>query len=168
MDFRVELRGADEVLAVLRRLEDPSTQRRALEEAAGYLEDQVRLGFHTATDPWGRPWAPLTSRDGQPLRDTGAHLLGSLTSRLINDDEAEVGFGFEHADVHQFGAQISAKNAPYLVFKTAGGFRKAKTVTIPARPMLPITEDGTGELPADWAAGLLDVITAIYQQVVEA
>ncbi len=54
-----------------------------------------------------------------------------------------VGSNLKYAPVHEFGATIRAKNAPFLVFKTLdGAWHKIKKVVIPARPFLqPAVQD---------------------------
>lgn len=61
-----------------------------------------------------------------------------------------VGTNVQYAKVHEFGMTISAKNAPYLKFKTDDGkWHSVKQVTIPARPfMRPALQNNTGVIRA--------------------
>lgn len=121
-----EVRRALERLSKL--LADMTPVMRAI---ATELEARVEQRFETATDPSGRPWAPLASstisawldrskgnrrRDGsltkkgrqrlasrRPLYDTG-DMLGSLTSSYTRD-EATVGFGVTYAAYHEYGTR---------------------------------------------------------------
>lgn len=110
---------------------------------------QVQKGFVSGTDPYGRAWLPVRGRPGgRPLRDTG-RLMNSFSMHLTSGGFI-VGSNLIYASVHQYGAIIKAKNAPYLAFRIGGprggksqarggkgSWVKVKQVTIPARPFLP-------------------------------
>ena len=145
-------------------------RRPLMRDIASRLKTRVDMGFRQAKDPWGGKWAPLAFRNGQPLKDTG-RLARSFTGQA-SDDEAQVGTNVCYALVHQFGTTIQAgnpkvsnvcgyepKGAPFLQFKAGGRTIRAKEVTIPARPMLPITPDGQATLPDPWAEDVLDAVT---------
>lgn len=121
-----EVRSALERLQA--RLADMTPVMKAIATA---LEAQVEKRFETATDPAGRPWAPLAAstlsawlargrgnrrKDGgltkkgrerlssrRPLYDTG-DLLGSLASSFTRS-EARVGFGQPYAAYHEYGTK---------------------------------------------------------------
>lgn len=76
----------------------------------------VALGFETGTAPDGSPWAPLKSRDGQPLRDTGRLMNSVATERAVK--KTKTGF--------RIGTNVSY-----------AGFHQEGTRTAPARPFLP-------------------------------
>ena len=146
-----------------------SNRRQMLQGVGRRLLTRIRDGFRQSKDPWGQAWAPPRLRNGQPLRDTG-RLANSFTVQSDND-QVTVGTNVCYAVVHQFGATITAqsptgsnvcgytpKGAPFLVFRTPGGFARKKQVKIPRRAMLPITQGGQAELPDSWAA---DVVTEI-------
>ena len=112
------------------------------------LVANVHDRFDAETDPDGNrwpavkePWASFKKGPGI-LRESGMRggLMGSITSDA-GRDEVSVGSNRVYAGVHQFGAVIRAKNAPFLVFRTAGGavFGRARQVTIPARPYLGVS-----------------------------
>lgn len=149
--------------------EATSNRKQMLEGVGRRLLTRIREGFRSSSDPWGKAWAPPRLRRGQPLRDTG-RLANSFVTDSTND-EVQVGTNVCYAVVHQFGATITAgqptgnnvcgytpKGAPFLIFRTPGGFARKKQVTIPRRAMLPIRENGQAELPETWAA---DVVTEI-------
>ncbi len=121
-----------EVRAALQRLQQRLTDLTPVMKAiATALEAQVEKRFETATDPAGRPWAPLApstlaawldrgkgnrKKDGsltkkgrqrlssrKPLYDTG-DLLGSLNSSFTRS-EARVGFGVPYAAYHEYGTK---------------------------------------------------------------
>lgn len=111
------------------------------------LVSNVQDRFDAAQAPDGTPWAavkePWASLKKGPgiLREAG--MRGGLQGSIAMDvagDELAVGSNKIYAGVHQFGATIKAKNAPFLVFRTPDGrrFGQARQVTVPARPYLGI------------------------------
>lgn len=132
----------------------------AMQVVGRKIKTKVQLGFRTGTDPWGKPWAALSplSRHGQPLRNTG-RLLQSITAQVAGDG-VEIGTnlqadGVKFPAVHQFGAVITPKVAKYLRWMSPVGPIRAKKVTIPARPFLPLDAGGATDLPAQWAEDVL-------------
>lgn len=137
---------------------------------------RIRLGFKSGTSPDGKRWAPLKTRIGQPLQDTG-RLRSSITQN-VGPDYVDVGTNVKYAFIHQFGKVIKAqpgspgqnsigkrKGAKHLVFpiKAGGGVLAfAKEVTIPARPFMPIGGSGQLDLPGPWQD---DVLTALRRHL---
>jgi phage gpG-like protein len=144
------------------------------------------LGFVRGVDPYDRPWKPLRSRDGQPLRDSG-RLQNSVAGAHLN--VTQTGFrittNVKYAATHQYGATIRAKNArfrfgglgdeqdmvtggkPMLVFRV-GGPRPRKNgrwvskaeVTIPRRQYMP-----EGNVGPRWAAALEGTADLVIQRI---
>lgn len=157
--FRVDTRGGHEIEARLGSLIAAFGDMTPLTEGWGQtLEDSVLYRFETETAPDGSKWEPsirarmeggkTLTKSGQ-LRDSRTHVAGR--------DYVEVGTNKIYAGVHQYGATIRAKAAPFLVFQLPGGLglRKVKEVTIPARPFLGLSADDEEELLAqadDYAA----------------
>jgi len=129
---------------------------RALDPVGRVLKTRIQQGFVTGTAPDGRPWAPLKSRAGQPLRDKG-HLTNSIDYR-VDGNSVEVGTPFAHAITHQRGAKIEAKPGKVLRFYVEGRPVFVKRVTIPARPIVP--ED---HLPDAWAKDVLDELHDVFE-----
>lgn len=120
----------------------------------------VDLGFETGTDPGGGAWAPLSERDGQPLRDT-RRLQSSFTYETTPEG-FEVGTNVEYAATHQFGAVIKPVNAKALAWKTRGGTKHfAQRVVIPKRPMLP-----NDPLPDRWEKALTEAANDAMRETV--
>ena len=117
MRFAVSTDGLDEALGTLRLLaakgEDLSPM---LDELGQDEKARVMLRFENSTAPDGTRWDELTSRDGQPLMDTGV-LYGSITAQ-VHGNTLQVGSATDYAHYHQFG-----------------------TKHIPARPFLGVTDD---------------------------
>lgn len=166
---KVQIQDAKVSKALAGLAEATSNRRPALRAVNRRLLTLVRDGFRSGTDPWGRRWAPLAVRSGQPLRDTG-RLRNSFVGRAT-DDEAVIGTNVCYAVVHQMGTTITAgkpsgnnvcgytpKGAPFLQFKTPGGFVRKKSVEIPRRAMLPIDESGQATLPDTWSDAVLETL----------
>lgn len=116
------------------------------------LENNLRLQFVTSTDPYGAPWAPLKSRQGRPLLNTGTHYRDRITFK-VEGDTLTVGTNFEYAKTHQYGATIVPKEKPALKFMVNGHWVSVKKVTIPARPLFPLHG-----LPDAWREDIIDVM----------
>lgn len=131
--------------------EDP---RQALNAVGRVLKTRIQLGFTTSADPYGKSWAPLKTRQGQPLRDKG-HLMNSIDYQ-VEGDSVVIGTNMPYAPPHQFGAVIEAKGAKALRFFVNGKpvfVGRGHKITIPAREMFPL--DG---LPQDWSDDALQAI----------
>lgn len=125
------------------------------------LKNQVRAGFKAGRSPYGQAWKSVLLRQGQPLRDTGR--LQSSVDYAASGDGVTVGTKLIYARVHQYGAVIKAKNAPFLVFPNGqGGLFRKKQVTIPARPYLPLNPSGQAVLPPTWEKTVVQRIRAHF------
>lgn len=132
----------------------------ALDAVGRVLKTRVQLSFHSGTDPYGRPWAPLKSRSGQPLRKSSAGGLMDSYDYRIEGATVVIGTNKSYAPVHQFGATIRPKSSDpkaRLRFLVNGVPVFAKEVTIPPREMLPLNG-----LPQDWS----DDVTAAIGDVI--
>jgi hypothetical protein len=105
----------------------------------------VQEGMARGVDPYGKRYAPLKIRSGQPLRNTGA-----MKSSWFHKNVSSTGFSVENARAyaifHQEGTgiygkskrRIKAKNGKALRVPAAGGamfFRSVKGT--PRRMMVP-------------------------------
>ena len=120
------------------------------------METTVEERFAGEHAPDGRPWTPSIRKKvegGKTLTKSG-RLSNSITHNA-GSDSVEIGSNLIYAGTHQNGAVIAGN--PDLVFRLPGalGFRRAKSVTIPARPFLGIGGDDETtitELAEDWLA----------------
>lgn len=153
----------------LERLATPEARHELAERIAAAAKTLVALEFDSHTDPYGRKWAPLRSRAGQPLTDTG-RLAHSFAFQAQGDD-VRLGTSVQYAGVHQYGAAIKPKNAKALRFrvggarpnapgKATGGFVFAKKVTIPQRQMVP-----EGDLGPVWLADFETEVDAYLHEL---
>ena len=112
------------------------------------LVEGTHQRFENGTGPDGAAWAPLNpgyaagKRGPGILRESGNRggLMGSITRRA-SKDSVEVGTNKVYAAIHQFGGTISSKSGGYLSFAIGGQFVRVRSVTIPARPFIGISED---------------------------
>lgn len=125
--LRTDDRVAGELQRLRRAVADPTPAHR---EIGRRLLTRVQMGFRQSVDPYGTAWAPLKTRRGKPLIDTG-RLRASFTFR---------------ADA---GGVTVGTNVDY-------GRHVAEDV-YPRRLVLPIRGRG---LPADWAREVIDVVDA--------
>ncbi|OUM99980.1 MAG: phage virion morphogenesis protein [Firmicutes bacterium ZCTH02-B6] len=117
------------------------------QEVGEALVTSTRLRFRHGVDPEGNRWPPsrrAQSEGGQTLRDTG--LLANSIHYQAGGRHVEVGTNDKRARVHQEGLEIRAKRARYLRFKVDGGWVQLKSVKMPRRAFLGISEDDQREI----------------------
>ena len=120
----------------------------------GLLVDGTRKMFSTQTNPWGAPWPVRVDSFGHPILNKSGALQDAATGgsgSVTRIGGRSVEYGVQKASegslagaaVHQYGATIRAKKAPFLVFRLApsGPLIRKKQVTIPARPYLGATDE---------------------------
>lgn len=150
--FRLDTRGGHEIEARLGALVAAFGDLSPLMEGFGVTLESASIDrFDTETSPDGRKWSKsIRAREegGKTLTDRG--LLRQSVHSVAGRDRVEVGTNLIYAGVHQFGAKIRAKNAPFLAFSLPGGLglRRVKEVEIPARPFLGLSGDDEIELLA--------------------
>jgi phage virion morphogenesis protein len=115
-----------------------------LDEIGISVAENTRLRFLDQEAPDGTPWVPslrAKQQGGETMRDTG-RLMNSI-SHAVAGDSVEVGTNVPYAYPLHFGAEIRAVNGPYLRFRAwpGGPWASKKTVTLPARPFLGITDE---------------------------
>lgn len=142
---------------------------------------QAALGIRQSVNPYGDPFAPLTSRTGIPLRRTGNNIQRSWTSGQETPTSFVFGNRFKYLATHQYGAVIKAKPGSVLRFSVENAPRKTKSgrfrsagsrvvyalkVTIPRRQMVP--EMDTGGLGPRWTRAFERTIRAYLKKLFEA
>ena len=146
LGVRVEVADDGPVRAALARLAlDPGDKSALLDDIGITLSENARLRFGDQVTPSGERWVPSIRaqlQNGETLRDTGV-LMASITHALIGTDAVEYGTNVPYALPLHYGATVRATNAPFLMFRIAGGgFVRKKEVTLPAREFLGVsTED---------------------------
>ena len=139
-----DLSGIKEARAKLERLQEATSDLRPLLEA---IREDLLLSHderaRDQVDPQGHTWKALdplyakTKRGGRILHASGRML--SLASR-VEGDTVVIGTNAEYAAAHQFGATIRPKAKKALRFNMGGKWFTKKSVTIPARPFLGVSE----------------------------
>jgi phage gpG-like protein len=117
--------------------------------------------FRDSGAPGPRWKDPVLRPGGKPLLDTG-RLSKSITytatdRELVVGVPSGLGALSKSARVHQYGATITAKNVPYLIFPIRGatgmkpvGWVKKKQVTIPQRRFLFWSTEALEKIKRRW------------------
>ena len=139
---------------------------------------QAALGIRQSVNPYGDPFAPLTSRTGIPLRRTGNNIQRSWTSGQETPTSFVFGNRFKYLATHQYGATIVPRRYPFLRFTTerppkltkggrwkSGGLNVVYSlkVVIPRRQMVP--EMDTGGLGPRWTRAFERAIRRYLQSL---
>lgn len=114
-------------------------------EIGEQLLSTTQQRFKTERGPDGRKWTPsirARSEGGQTLSQT-RRLRNSITT-YARPDRVAVGTNDIRARIHQYGGTITPKRARVLRFQIGTRWAVKKSVTIPARPYLGISEDDEG------------------------
>lgn len=127
-----------------------------LAQLGEYTLRTTRDRFKSQTGPDGTAWQALVpwykkekSQNMNRVLTLRGFLRGQLVSQVVGSRSVEVGSNLAYAAVHQFGATIKPKSGKLLAFRG----HVAKSVTIPARPYLGLSEDDKNELverTLDW------------------
>ena len=127
-------------------INDPSP---LLAELGEYGLRSTRARFKTQTAPDGTAWAALQPwyqkekrRNKNRILTLNGYLRGQMTWQLVGDRTVEIGSNRPYAAVHQFGATIKPRAAKVLMFRG----HVAKSVTIPARPYLGLSDEDRSEI----------------------
>lgn len=126
-----------------------------LAELGEYALRTTRDRFKSQTAPDGTAWnalAPWYQREKRRNKNRILTLNGYLRGQMavqVNEKSVQVGSNLPYAAVHQFGATIRPVNAKMLYFSG----HVAKSVTIPARPYLGLSDVDRNEIverTQDW------------------
>lgn len=124
--------------------------------AMGESQTRRRIS-NEKTAPDGTAW-PANKEGGSILVRTGDNLLGSI-AYIVGSGSVAWGASWEFAHVHQYGAKISAKNAKALFFRIGDKKVAVKSVTIPARPFVGLSEDNRREIE--------ELVTDVFGKLVQ-
>ncbi len=128
----------------------------ALRNIGEHLRQTTIDRFETETAPDGTPWTPLDPRyaatkKGRGILKESGELQREIVYQIAGSGasaELLVGTNRPHAWVHQAGATIRPKNGAALIFMLGAQKVFAKSVTIPARPFLGVSEADRAEAVA--------------------
>jgi phage virion morphogenesis protein len=127
--------------------------RTVLDEIGEKMVDITKTSFGNEASPWGAAWAPRHKDTGRKILtgETG-RLQDSIYHTLVGDDTVEIGDPMVYAAIHQFGGTIRPREKKALAF--GGGV--FASVTMPARPYMPFSQDGQIAPVAERA--ILDIV----------
>jgi phage virion morphogenesis protein len=138
--------------ALERLLELSARPETLLRPIGSLLVASTTRRFATNVAPDGSAW-PQLNRAYDAYRRSGPMLVQSSALRnsitfVAGASELRVGSNMIYAAVHQFGAVIKPKNAKALAFRmgASGGLIRVRSVTIPARPYLGISDDDAADI----------------------
>ena len=127
-----------------------------LAQLGEYTLRTTRARFKSQTAPDGTAWAALQpwykkekSQNKNRVLTLRGYLRGQLVSQVVGGKSVEVGSNLIYAAVHKFGGTMRPQNAKLLAFRG----HVAKSVTIPARPYLGLSDADRNELverTLDW------------------
>lgn len=153
----------------LKRWEDklkrsPELARKVNANLAEETISLVQEGMARGVDPYGKPYAPLVIRKGQPLRKTGQ--MKSSWNRKVGKGGFEVRNAKSYSIFHQEGTgiygfkkrRIVPRRKKALRIPAGGGAIYAKSVAgTPKRRMLP--DRG---LPKRWRRAYIETINEVF------
>jgi len=121
MQIEIEVQGIHEAISQLQKLSKKAKHLTPVHRHIGnLLLNSIEESFDNEASPFGEKWIPSKKKSGKTLTDTGT-LSRSFT---VNADKegVTVGTNLVYAAVHHFGGRAGRK----------------KSVTLPARPFLPV------------------------------
>jgi phage virion morphogenesis protein len=135
---------------------------------------QVANGFRQERDPYGEAWAPLKSREGKILRDTG-RMAASVATAQVGPDGFRIEVGANYAKYHQLGTKPHQRAERAARQSARGRFvgpraresyllriRAHTTPGLPRRQMLPSRD--RGGLGPIWASAFGKVSRKMLDQ----
>lgn len=127
-----------------------------LAELGEYALRTTRARFASQKAPDGTAWAALVpwyqkekTRNKERILTLRGFLRSQLVMQVVGGKSVEVGSNLVYAAVHQFGAVIKPTSGKLLHFRG----HVAKSVTIPARPYLGLSDEDRNEIverTLDW------------------
>ncbi|MCK2116527.1 phage virion morphogenesis protein [Pseudomonas juntendi] len=113
--LEVDTRGLEELVRKVRQLGPANPHvRKGLNQIGVRWIAKVKICFQRSTDPYGKPWAHITQRQGQPLLDTGR--LRNSVKHNLRGTNLELASNLVYADNHQYG--ITVKQRRFLPDKS--------------------------------------------------
>lgn len=139
MGSDIDVTGADEWAAHAHRI-----LARARAETSGAVDDALATIERAAQDNLARyshgPGERTGSPPGQPPALVSGALRRSTKSRRTADGPTvyggSVGPTIVYGPIQERGGTITPKRAPMLAWRTADGWRRARSVTLPPRPYM--------------------------------
>ncbi len=141
--FEVKEQGLTEALLKIEGIANAPTEE--LAEGIGRLvqESTSNRIRSTKTSPAGAAWK--ANRAGTAILYRSGALERSI-DYVASADSVVVGSGEVYARIHQQGGRIEPKSAKALAFMAGGRLIFAKSVTIPARPYLGLSDQDQADI----------------------
>ena len=116
--------------------------RPMLEDIGMEGETSTMERFETNLAPDGTPWTPSlrATLTGTPTLVDRGHFRDGIHYQVDGDDAVEWGSNAVQARIHQEGGTIVAKGDGLAFTLASGAFALVKSVTIPARPYLGLSD----------------------------
>lgn len=146
VEISITVKGMDRLTAAINRLGAPKNievRNRSLRLMAAHTQDKLR-NYLRGGKPLNVRTSSLAKSYGvdSPSLDSPAFETSGLPNRI------SLGSDLKYAAIHEDGGTITPKKSDWLVFKTATGWVKTKSVTMPARPHLgPALEEASTDFP---------------------
>ena len=124
-----------------------------LRRIANTMQNTIEESFDKQASPFGEKWKPNAPKTLQKKRGNKiliqSGLLSQSFTQKVTGSSAQVGTNKEYAAIHQFGGKAG----------------RNKRVTIPARPFMPIKNNG--EIPKDLGERLENEVVDYLKKVLE-
>ena len=138
----------DSLTPFLQRLRSSAANPQPVLRSMGNTLLSITQGNFNSVGAAFRPLPWPAKRDGTPSNLQQSTALAHSWRLSVSGTQAVVSTDRIYAAIHQFGGVIRPKTARALRFQSGGQWWTVKSVTMPARPMLPITPDGRLTEPA--------------------
>ena len=149
----MELKVGDAPDVLARLLAAAGDLTPALKNIGDHVAQSTKKRIAEGVSPDGKPFAPLNPLYAETKKGAGilrgeSGDLASIVWQLAGDDTVEIGNNVIYGAIHQFGGVIKAKNAPAMIFSMGGEHFAVKSVFIPARPYLGVSQEDEAEIIA--------------------
>jgi len=138
MQIAIQVNGIQEAIRHLQQLSQTAQNLTPIHRHIGnILENSIEQSFEDEKSPFGQVWAPSKKSQGKTLTASGT-LSASFTSNADRRG-VSVGTNLPYAAVHQFGGRAG----------------RNRSITLPARPFLPVEN---GELEEGVRGDILEYL----------
>jgi len=138
MQVNIEVNGIQEAIRHLQQLSQTAQNLTPIHRHIGnILQNSIEQSFEDEKSPFGQAWTPSKKDQGKTL--TASATLSSSFTVDANRTSVSVGTNLVYAAVHQFGGRAG----------------RNRSITLPARPFLPVQN---GELEEGVRGDILEYL----------
>lgn len=114
-----------------------------MSQIGNVIKNRIELSFEKQKSPFGEKWKQSyrAKKSGGITLTSSARLRHSFSVKA-DSSSVTVGTNIIYARIHQFGGTIQPKNKKALRFKIGSQWASKQSVTLPARPFMPIDANG--------------------------